>query len=246
MKIKSLVLSAATAVIVPVVGLTGVATAAAVGQIEGGDIYRVRNLTKNTAFTDPASADLCETVQFRVRIHNPGPDTLNNVKVKATLDAGEATSHSSKVTITADNANPSTTTDTAGVKLSKAGTLSYVAGSTELLDANSSKLNNLPDGIISNGVGVNIGDVGVSTQQKRLVQFQAKVNCPTPQDCKTNPKLCPPVTPPNTPPTTPENPEAPTKLVNSGPGEVAALFAVAMVGGTLGYRYFLGRRLGSQ
>jgi uncharacterized repeat protein (TIGR01451 family) len=250
MKIKSLALSAVAGVIMPVAVLTGPVSAAAVGQIEGGDIYRVRNVTKNTDFTDPASADLCETVQFKVRIHNPGPDTLNNVKVKATLDSSTATSHSSKVTITADNANPSTTTDTAGVNLSKAGTISYVAGSTELLDAHNSKLNNLPDGIIGDGVGVNIGKVGVSTEQKRFVQFQAKINCPQPPEtCKTNPKLCPPVTPPVTPPTTttttPQTP-APTTLVNTGPGETAAVVAVATIAGTLGYRKLLSRRLSRQ
>jgi uncharacterized repeat protein (TIGR01451 family) len=232
MKVKSLVLSIATAVIVPIVGITGAASAAAVGQIGGGDIYRVRNVTKNTDFTDPVNADLCDTVQFKVRIHNPGPDTLNNVKVKATLDSGEATSHSSKITITADNANPSTTTDTAGVNLSKAGSLNYVAGSTELLDAHNTKLSNLPDGIL--GSGVNIGNVGVSIEQKRFVQFEAKTNCPTP-----------PETPPSTPPTTPSTP-APTKLVNTGPGETAALFAVAMIAGTLGYRKYLSYRLGRQ
>ena len=71
MKVKSLVLSAATAVIVPVFSMAGPALASPVGQIEGGDIYRVRNVTKNTDFTDPVSADLCDTVQFKVRIHNP-------------------------------------------------------------------------------------------------------------------------------------------------------------------------------
>ncbi|HEX5744461.1 MAG TPA: hypothetical protein VFX84_03385 [Candidatus Saccharimonadales bacterium] len=239
MKVKSLVLSAATAVIVPVVGLTGPALAAPVGQIEGGDIYRVRNVTKNTDFTDPASADLCETVQFKVRIHNPGPDTLNNVVVKATLDSGVATSHSSKVTITADNANPSSTTDTAGVNLSKAGSLNYVSGSTELLDAHNSKLKDLPDGILSGGV--NIGSAGVSIEQKRFVQFKAKTNCPTPKpECKVN------CVPPSTPPSTPPTPAAPTKLVNSGPGDAAAAFAAATVAGTMGYRLYLSRRLARQ
>lgn len=243
MKVKSLVLSMATAVVVPVVGLTGVASATAVGQIEGGDIYRVRNVTKNTDFTDPVNADLCETVQFKVRIHNPGPDSLNNVNVKATLDSGKSKTHSSKVTITASNANPSSTTDTAGVNLSKAGSLNYISGSTELLDAHSSKLKDLPDGILNSGV--NIGSVGVSTEQKRYVQFEAKSNCPPPKpECKKN--CTPPVTPPpSTPPSTP-TPAAPTKLVNTGPGDVAAAFAVATVAGTLGYRLYLSRRLARQ
>lgn len=229
MNIKSLVLSAAV-LTVSAVSFSGPALAAAVGQIEGGDIYRVRNVTKNTGFTDPASADQCDTVQFKVRLHNPGPDTLTNVNVKATLPSGEATSHSSMVTVTADNANPSTTTDTAGVNLSKAGSLSYVAGSTELLDANSSKLSTLPDGIV--GGGVNVGSVGVSIAQKRFVQFQAKVNCPAPA--------------PATPAAAAATPAAPTALVNTGPGSAFAAFAAATVAGTIGYRLYLSRRLGRQ
>lgn len=244
MKVKSLVLSAATAVIVPVVGFAGPALASPVGQIEGGDIYRVRNVTKNTDFTDPANADLCDTVQFKVRIHNPGPDVLTNVKVKATLDTGVATSHSSKVTVTADNANPPSTTDTAGVNLSQAGSLTYVAGSTELLDAHDSKLKTLPDGILSGGV--NIGSVGVSTEQKRFVQFEAKTNCPTPPSCKTTPSLCPPSTPPKTPPSTPPAQTPPTTLVNTGPGDVIGIFSAVTIAGALGYRLYLSRRLARQ
>lgn len=235
MKVKSLIVGAAVAATIPAVALSGSALAAAVGQIEGGDIYRVRNVTKNTDFTDPAAATCGEMVQFKVRIHNPGPDALKNVNVKATLPSGEATSHSSKVTVTAENANPSTTTDTAGVNLSPAGSLNYVAGSTELLDAHNSKLNTLPDTIT--GAGVNIGTVGVSTEQKRFVQFQAKVNCPTP-----------PVTPPTTPttPATPAAPGQPTTLVNTGAGSIAAIFAAAMAAGVAAYRVVLGRRLSRQ
>ncbi len=156
--------------------ITGVALAAPAGQIEGGDIYRVRNVSTGGEFTDPASGTCNNTFQFKVRVHNPGPDALTNVNVKATLPSGEATSHSSKVTISASNANPPTNSDTAGVNLDKAGKLSYIAGSTELLDANGSKLSTLGDTILTSGV--DIGTVGVSIQQKRFVQFSTKVDCP--------------------------------------------------------------------
>jgi uncharacterized repeat protein (TIGR01451 family) len=174
---------AAALAVAPVLAFSGSAALAAdsnSGQIEMGNIYRVRNLTTNGSFDDSITASCNETVQFRVRIHNPGPDPITNVKVAATLDSGSSTSHSSKVSITADNVGGEVVTDTTGVNLDKAGTLSYVAGTTELLDPNGSKLNNLPEGITSGGTGVNIGTVGVSLQQIRLVQFQAKVNCPTP------------------------------------------------------------------
>jgi LPXTG-motif cell wall-anchored protein/uncharacterized repeat protein (TIGR01451 family) len=151
--------------------------AAAAGQIEGGDIYRVRNVTTSGEFTDPTSGTCGNTFQFKVRVHNPGPDALTNVNVKATLSGETAKSHSSQVTITASNANPSTTTDTAGVNLDKAAKLNYISGSTELLDANGAKLQTLGNTILTSGV--NIGTVGVSTQQKRFVQFSVKADCPT-------------------------------------------------------------------
>ena len=173
---KNVLLSVA-ALVSAVALLAGNALAAPAGQIEGGDIYRVRNVSTNGVFTDPATGTCGNTFQFKVRIHNPGPDALSNVNVKATLPSAVATSHSSQVTVTASNANPSTTTDTAGINLSKAAKLNYINGSTELLDANNAKLQTLGDTILTSGV--TIGTVGVSTQQKRFVQFSVKTDCPT-------------------------------------------------------------------
>lgn len=167
--------------VLPVLVTAGSALAAEIptGQFEGGNVYRVANLTKTpnpvtNDFKDPATATCNETVLFRVRIHNVGAYKLENVKVQATLPTAAGTSHSSKVTLSASNGN--TVTDTAGVNLDKAGKLVYVNGSTELLDSNQSKLGNLADGIVAGGVTLS-DPVGVSIQQKRSVQFQAKVTC---------------------------------------------------------------------
>jgi len=230
MKAKSIAL---TALVLPVVAFTGIAGAASEGQIEGGDIYRVRNVTKNTDFTDPASADKCEVVQFKVRIHNPGPGGLTSVTVRASLPTAAATTHTSTVEVSAINADPSYTTDTASVNLSSAQGIKYVNGSTQLLDAHNGFIKNLPDGITASGV--NIGNVGVSTEEKRYVQFQAKVDCPTP-----------PVTPPTTPPTTPTNPVAPKELPKTGAGDVVAVVAGATILGAIAHRLFTSRRLGSR
>lgn len=165
-------------VIAGVFAFNGLALAAAAGQIEGGDIYRVRNVTKGSDFMDPGSADKCDTVQYRVRLHNPGPDPVTSVNVKATLPATAGTSHSSTVTISGPNMNPATTTDTAALNLSESLKIAYVPGTTQLLDANGGVMSQLPDTILSSGV--TIDSVGVSTQQKRFVQFQAKVDCPQP------------------------------------------------------------------
>jgi uncharacterized repeat protein (TIGR01451 family) len=223
--------AAATALALPLL-VTGISMAAPAGQIEGGDIYRVRIASSNASggFTDPLTANCNDTVQFRVRIHNTGPDALTGVRVQATLDSSTGTSHSSTVTVSAANANPTSVTDTAGVNLSSAGSLSYVSGTTELLDPNGATISTLGDGIVTTGVDVPNG-VGVSIEQQREVQFQAKVNCPT----------TPPVTPPSTPkpPVTP----APTKLVNTGPGDVAAVAGGATFLGSFLYRRRLARSL---
>lgn len=208
--IKSLKI-AALALAVPAV-ILGSNPVSAVGSVEGGDIYRVRNVTKNTAFTDPATADKCETVQFKVRIHNPGPDALGTVNVVATLPAEAATSQSSQVTVSSDDANPSSRTDTAGVNLTGSYKLNYVAGSTQLLDPNNTVLQNLDDGIIGSGVTLTDG-VGVSLEQIRFVQFSAKVDCPEqPPVCTVN---CTPTTPPQTP--APVSKVTPNALPSTGP-----------------------------
>lgn len=172
---KKLLSIFAGALVASAVTFSGVSATA--GQIEGGDIYRVKNVTKGGDFTDPTNAVCGDTVQFKVRIHNIGAYALQNTRVSATLPSAAATSHSSMVTVSASNANAKT--DTAGVNLNQAGKLSYVAGSTELLDAHNSKLSTLADGIV--GGGVTLSDpIGVSTEQKRFVQFSAKVTCETP------------------------------------------------------------------
>src|SRR6476469_1674436 len=158
-KIASLVVALATLVILP-----ATAFAATAGQIEGGNIYRVKNVTTGSAFADTVSADKCQVVQFKVQIHNPGPDPLTGVSVKATLPSTASTSHSSEVTVSADNANPTSRTDTAGVTLPAAYSIAYEAGSTQLLDPNNNVLQNLPDGIVGSGVSVPNG-VGVSLAQ---------------------------------------------------------------------------------
>src|SRR5581483_9941351 len=141
--------------VVPVLAFASPALASVQSSIEGGDIYRVRNVTKGTDFTDPVSADACNVLQYKVRIHNPGPtDTLNNVTVSAAFGTAATTKNVSILTVRADNAAPSSTSDTATVNLSSSQTMSYVSGSTQLLDADGNFMQNLPDGITGNGVNI--------------------------------------------------------------------------------------------
>lgn len=173
--------------VLPVLALTTSAYATGgPGQIEQGDIYRVKDVTTNSAFADNINATCNDTVQFRVRVHNGGPETLTNVHVAATLNqSSSTTSHGSQVSVSADNnLHGATVTANAGVNTNVATTATYVSGSTQLLNYSTtpggeSVLGNLPDGILSGGV--NIGNIGPLTSDTEEVQFQAKLSCPTPQ-----------------------------------------------------------------
>jgi len=229
---------AAAVAVVPVLAISGsaFATTENPGQIEQGNIYRVKNITTSGSFAENITAKCGDTVEFRVRIHNGGPATLTNVKVAATLNEASSTSHGSKVSLSADNnLHDMVVTANAGVNTDEATTATYVSGSTQLLNYGESVLKNLPDGILKGGV--NIGDLGPLTSDTEEVQFQAKLNCPTPK---------PPVTPPTTTTTTTTPTSTPTTLVNTGPGSAIAAFVAATIAGAIGYRAFVSRRLSRQ
>jgi uncharacterized repeat protein (TIGR01451 family) len=263
---------AAGLAVMPVFAFT-TAVAGATGQVGAGDIYRVRNVTANpaanAAFANTTEAKCGDVVQFRVRIHNSGPDAITNVKVKATLEGGNSKSHGSTVTVSADNLiNGDAVTDIAGVSTNDNTTISYVNGSTELLGysntpGNSPVLGGLPDGIVSSN-GITLPDsIEPLTSATKSVQFKAKLNCETP---------------PTTPPkdikvcelktknvitikenefdsakhtkdlskcnATPVTTTPPTELVKTGPAGAAAVFAVVAAVAALGYNVVLRRQNG--
>lgn len=217
------------------------ASAIGEGQIEGGNFYRLRNVTKNTAFSDPATADPCEVIQYKIRLHNPGPGVVGSVNVRATLPSAAASSHVSTATVSGQNMQPASVSDSATLSISSAQKITYVSGSTQLLDTNSAVISTLPDGITAGGV--NIGDVGVSLEEIKHVQFRVTIDCPPPV---TPPPPTPP-TPPTPPPTTPPptvtttvqktETQAPTPaaLPAAGAGDVVGLFILTTTVSGLGY-----------
>ena len=185
--------------VMPVFVLT-TAVAGATGQVGASDIYRVRNVTANPAanapFANTSDATCGDVVQFRVRIHNSGPDAITNVKVKATLEGANSKSHGSKVTVSADNLiNGDAVTDIAGVNTDKNTTISYVSGSTELLGYSSTPgespvLGGLPDGIVSAN-GITLEDpIEPLTSATKSVQFKAKLNCEPTTETPKEIKVC--------------------------------------------------------
>lgn len=163
---------------------SSVAFAMGDGQIERGDFYRIKNETKNVDFSDPASAGPCETLVYKARLHNPGPGKVKNVNVKVNLPSNSSTQNVSTFTVTAENAFPASATDTATLNLSQSLKVNYVSGSSQLLDHSGNVIRGISD--VTSGSGVNIGDIDVSLNEKRFVQFKAKTDCVKPP-CKENP-----------------------------------------------------------
>lgn len=170
-------IAAAGLLAVPALAFAATAHATVKSYIEGGDIFKVKNVTDNGSYVDPGNADACETVSYRVRLHNPGPDhVLNNVTVQASVPQATSTQNIASIIVRSAEANPENTSDTATLNLSSAQKLTYVNGSTQLLNAQGNLVRALPDGIT--GAGVNIGTVGISLNEIKYVRFEMKVSCP--------------------------------------------------------------------
>lgn len=142
------------------------------GQLSNGPAnYKVRNVTKNTAYAQSTTATCDETVKYSITLSNSDYGLLTNLMVKANLASGA-------INASATNAAGDTTavSGTATVTVDK-GTLAYVPGSTVRITSDGKTTTPLADGIVGNGV--NVGNLNGSTAI--FVQFQAKVNCPTPE-----------------------------------------------------------------
>lgn len=139
------------------------------GELAGGtNLYKVRNVTKNGAYSSSISATCNETVKYSVEVSNTQYGALSDVTVKANLASGA-------INVSAKNSAGSTVTSNGSVQVAtNGGTLQYVAGTTQLYTISGQFVKTLADGVTA--AGVNAGDLGGSTRE--FVQFQAKVNCP--------------------------------------------------------------------
>lgn len=150
--------------------LSASAFATSAGYLAGGpDIYQVRNVTTNTGYSSNVSVACNETVKYSVKLSNTEYGLLSNVTVKAPLNG--------TMTATATNSANENVSTTGTVSVSAAaGSYAYIAGSTQLLNADGGLIKALPDGVTTNGV--NAGNLNGSTIE--FVQFQAKLTCETP------------------------------------------------------------------
>lgn len=219
------------------------------GQLSNGATnYKVRNVTTdgNTAHYAQNVAAACgDTVKYSITLANSDFGTLSDLTVKANLKSGA-------ISASAKNISGDITTVSGSATVTTTGTLEYVAGSTVRINAeDTSKSAKQPDGITADGV--NVGDLNGSTDI--FVQFEAKVKCETPAPnqikvCDLNTKKVVTINESDfdakkyskdltecnatvTPPTT---------LVNTGAGNVAALFVGVAAVATAAYSFVTRRQ----
>jgi len=176
------------------------------GQLTGGpQVFQVKNLTKNTNYSNSTSASCNDSLKYSVRLHNAAYGGLTNIMVKVNLPNGS-------MTATPAEGASSGTSGSVKVSVASNGSLNYTSASSKLFNSQGGLIKNLPDTITSGGV--NIGSMAGSTTE--FVQFTAKVSClelPTP---------------------TPVVKSETTKLPNTGAGAIFGLFiaatAIAAVG----------------
>ena len=217
---------AAGLAVVPMLAFAAPALADSPGQLEGGSIvYQVKNATQSGSYGAAATATCNDELKYSVRLHNTEFGKISSIVVSTTQPSASGTSN---MTASGTNSAGSAVSTNGSVSLTVGAnqSLAYEAGSTALYDGSANLIKALPDGITAGGV--NAGDLNGSTTE--FVTFKVKVTC---------------VTPPVTPPATPVTPAVvkPTRLVNTGPGAVAGLFAAVTVAGAFGYRTLLSRRL---
>lgn len=194
-----------------------------------------------------------QTLVLRVYIHNDAnPNaigvpaaTAHNTRMQVLLPLTQKTSNFSAAAVSADNANPVTVSDTVDFVGARPFKMTFDRSQPVLITyrpngAGDFVTNTLHSASFANDrvLNANFGDWQGCFNFAALVTFKVKVSMP-----ELPPP--PPPTPPTTPPTTvtTAGAKAPTELVNTGPGDVAALAAVATIVGTLGYRRLLARRL---
>jgi hypothetical protein len=238
---RLLKVSAAAVLVAPALVFASTAKADSPGQLTGGaNVYQVKNVTKNGAYAASASAACNEEVRYSVRLHNAAYGGLTNVNVKADLASGKVTATNVNVTsdlakgsVSAVPAEGASAGTTGSVTVTVAsGNQVYENGSAKLYDANGTLIKDLPDTITTSGV--NVGNIKGSTTE--FVNFQAKVNCPTPTPTPTPA----PTTPASTP--TPAPAKAPTALPNTGAGDVLGAFAGVSAAGTAAHAVVRARR----
>ncbi len=144
-------------------------------QIEGGDIFRIADLSRPSQFSQDATSYPCDLLLYRIRLYNPGGETATKLHLQVDISNEQFRNNTAVAVATSPNIDPSSTTAFATVRFRSPHSLTYVARTTQLLDQNDHLIDKLADGITIGGVGVSVGDL--RSGETKVVQFEMKVSC---------------------------------------------------------------------
>jgi len=143
------------------------------------ELLAVSNVTQQTDWSDPVSANPGDKVAFRAYYHNGVENTVaRNTKIKVILPNTASTKLVANSSLWADNA--AMVTDTGTINSVEAQTLEYIPGSTKWFKSEGQDPISLPDGITEDGV--NIGNIQGCWPYIGYVTFLTKTKeVPTPE-----------------------------------------------------------------
>jgi hypothetical protein len=215
--------------------------------------------TSANGYLDKVTVHDGQRLTLRVYIHNnanPGAigvaaATAHNTSLQVLLPLQQLNNSFAAATVRADNANPVAVSDTVDFTAATPFTVDFDTTQPVQITyrpngTGSFVTRTLPGTSIVNAnhvLNANFGDWNGCFNFSALVTMTVLVHMPSTPPPPTPPT--PPVTPPTTTTTNSKGP-APTQLVNTGPGEVAGIFAATTVAGGLSYRWMLSRRLSRQ
>lgn len=145
------------------------------GQVEGGNILRGSPTGAPGSFVDPLLAKPGVDITVGLRISNPGPSFLSDVRVRVTLDAASSSSLRLVGRTSSSNADPGTTTDLLVINMAggRRACARYVFGSTRVRALGGGPSRPLPDGICQGGISV--GDVPVPLDDGKVITFRLRL-----------------------------------------------------------------------
>ena len=200
---------------------------------------KTRDLNAPTsAYATQTSVTDNEDVVLEVYFHNNASSNLNlvatNTKVAFTLPSNTATTLTPTAYITADNANPNQIWATADLTNAQPFSLTYEPGTAKLY-TNYVSGATVPDSVVSSG-GALIGSYALDGNVPGCGQFSGYVTIRARVHVQSTPTPTP-----TTPTVTPAAVTTTKVLPNTGPGDVAEVFAGTSAFGAVGH-YFVSRR----
>jgi hypothetical protein len=141
----------------------------------------IADVTRDSPFHNPLRAAPCDELEYRVRLYNPGPGGLTNVRITAEINTlTRYTRMTPTIVVYTPEGSIAATAFQPKIVVPVAQTQEYVAESTQILDSagrvvRTSAGKQLADGTTDSGYGISIGSVGVGVTE--YFAFRTRLSC---------------------------------------------------------------------